>query len=238
MGRGLSELQKSILRLAYANHVREGRRPPSYGLLMGPYTQDAVAGMELRQVLPAGAPEPVQNHWLHRGGQLWICVGHFSEQHDADAAAASVTQQADLAPLGLSLRVEGNYGAGADVYTHEVLLECYGFDQHRKLLLNGEPTALRYSEAHERNNEYWRDLAGKRIVGSHFISKTSVGSARYNAAMVATSKAFKRLEERGLAVKLTGIGSQWSGLQLTGAGIELARSLTANTNDVVTSISR
>jgi hypothetical protein len=121
----------------------------------------------------------------------------------------------------------------ADLFFHEVLFEAFGFHEARKVHIYGKPTPLRYAEG----DDEW---SGKRIVGGQFFSKEKIGASRHNAATVATSKAFKRLEERMLVIRRHGGGrwSSWMGVCLTLAGFEIAKELLANTVVNNTSISQ
>jgi hypothetical protein len=145
MGRGLSELQRSILRLALHNRTAEGLEP----------------------IL-------------------------------------------DRPPRG-----------GADVYAWEVLESAYGFREHRRLDWSGKPAETRYGSSSG-------NFAGHRKPGGEpLFSRSAIGPRRYNAAHVAVSKAFYRLQERGLAKGFI-FGGKAAGLKLTAEGVEMAERLSAN----------
>jgi len=138
MGRGLSELQRSILRLALHNRTAEGLKP----------------------ILESGSSD------------------------------------------------------GADIYAWEVLESSYGFGKHLR--------------ATTRYGSQYGDRAGHRKPGGEALfSRSAIGASRYKAAHVAVTKAFRRLEERGL-VKRFIFGGKAAGLKLTADGVEMAEQLSAN----------
>jgi hypothetical protein len=136
----------------------------------------------------------------------------------------------------------------ADLYSWEVLGKVYGFERHRKILLGGRPAHTHYhdrewAERQKYRNEdakqSWLDIAGHRYSGGKFYDVEAIGPARYNAAKVATSKAFHRLAARHLAVH--GWYSYFdygTGIKLTAEGVEVADRLMANRDDVVTTVSQ
>jgi hypothetical protein len=97
----------------------------------------------------------------------------------------------------------------AHLYTYEVLVKVYGFE-----LL---PTAFDI----DRESNTWN------------FDRKKIGEKKYASAHVAISKTFKRLEDRGLAVRIRPVfidrektsNSFWSGIDLTEDGFKLAQSL-------------
>jgi hypothetical protein len=68
--------------------------------------------------------------------------------------------------------------------------------------------------------------------------RAAIGPRRYNAAMVALSKAFTRLMTRGLLVHRDGNGHHPAGYVLTDEGERVARSLSANSLSSCEGVSR
>ena len=113
----------------------------------------------------------------------------------------------------------------ADLYPHEVLIAAFGFGEHRRIEITGKPAPLRgYADS-------------QRLPYGKFFDRSKIGEERYNTAVVSVSRAFARLQERGLVERTYG-GYQWMGIQLTTEGLEVAKSLSANTHDNVTTLSR
>jgi hypothetical protein len=127
MGKGLSELQKRILVLAYQNHSKESR------------------------------PEP------------------------------------------------GTAVLGADLYKNEVLAQVFDLPLQSDI----------------------RTPGGERDPAGWHFSKRALGQ-KYNAAQASVARAFRRLEDRELAVRLVGSVSGWSGIDLTDEGLRVAEKLTVN----------
>lgn len=85
---------------------------------------------------------------------------------------------------------------GADVTTHEIKAEIYN---------------LNYEEC----NKSIRESYGRQMFYT--------GEDGYNSASAAISRSFKRLEERGLAVRI--LGRAWAGINLTEEGMNVAKNL-------------
>ncbi len=249
MGRGLSDLQKTILQLAYENHVSEGRALPQYRVLVDVEKPP----LPERPPLPEDPMEALRAAFHTDDTAYWLAYGEI--QHQAWEAAASPLR--DLLPekltidggsnaiiagvfatealarphaegltaRGASARVKGIYEDWADLYTHEVLIAAFGFDQYRKVHIDGRPAPLRIYK------EQIRAPVGR------FFDRSAIGEGQYNTAVVSVSRAFARLEERGLVVRLYA-GYEWMGIQLTPEGFEVAASLSANTHDNVTTLSQ
>jgi hypothetical protein len=105
---------------------------------------------------------------------------------------------------------------GADLYYWEVLATVYGFP----------PTgATRYPEN-------YGDHAGQRIPGGQKFDRQAIGTARYNRAQAAVSRAMSRLGERGLIACLRGRYC-WSGCSLAKKGLAFCE--TVKTTELVQS---
>jgi hypothetical protein len=71
----------------------------------------------------------------------------------------------------------------------------------------------------------------KKSAGGKKFNKQRIGEKRYASALAALSRAFLRLQARGLIECFSGTFARWSGGQLTDQGIEVASSLTVNLRD-------
>lgn len=225
MGRGLSDLQKRILLIARDNHVGEGRDLPTYDVLV------AVAGWPdvtstwgdgwhinvkrghavIAEAMTEMGLEPV-SYW---GATPEVSMARdIATRREAEDYAASLVAGVTWSPRVTLpyLKVNPNR-RGVDVNYAEVLAAVYGFTDRW-----GQPARLRRAD-------------GELRYGQHF-SRTRLGAGRYDAAVVAVSKACGRLEARGLVVCVR--GGCWAGVDLTETGLELAECLTAkNDNNIM-----
>jgi hypothetical protein len=266
MGRGLSDLQKTILKLAYKNHVDEQRTLPTYTVVVAeripPFREEvakirkrmkevvdsrdewdrlfdeekrvqreAIERAETRLCLKlAEIDATVPNTPLHGApySNDWL-VKDFETYPTREEASDRCAQ---LKSHGIEAEVHGKYGKWADLYTHEVLIECFGFGSYRKELYGG-PASLRWHDRDLRTGEYSLIRATHGI----FFDRAKIGEDRYNVAQVSVSRAFARLESRGLVDRLYA-GTEWNGISLTAKGLNVARDLLANIHDIVISISQ
>lgn len=108
-------------------------------------------------------------------------------------------------------RAEGRQGArgGADVVRAEILADYWGWEMKH---------APGWFYQH-RDGWQWRALGGQ-----HFSAR-KVGSETYNSAQAALTRAFLRLERRGLVTLVSAAYSNWSGVNLSEPGIEVAKGL-------------
>ncbi len=257
MGRGLSELQKTILKMAYKNHVDEELTLPEYRVVvyenfpLPPFTSEDVAGGRvsaeegfrawneaeekaleiLRKRVPDLLPDPAS--WGSSEsiiGAARALAGTFYSYQEAHAFSCSLMQRGFEEGFVVINRFipEGNF----DLYFHEVLLECFGFNEHLKTDYTGNLVSIRFPEN--------ACLPGQRNAVGQFFSRESIGAARYNAATASAARAFRRLEERALVLRI--VGTQWhwqiQGIKLTAAGCETAKDLSVNTLVVNASINR
>jgi len=81
-----------------------------------------------------------------------------------------------------------------------------------------------------------RAADGERWPDTVHFSKSAIGPARYNRAQVVVSRAFLRLEQRGLAFR--GQLGRHGGIVLTHKGRTLAESLSANPAPNIRKVSR
>jgi hypothetical protein len=98
--------------------------------------------------------------------------------------------------LSLAASNRGMAGRKVDLYQAEIFQELCGWNPIRVL-----------SERH--------------YTGQHF-SKVEVGERQYNGARATVSRAIRRLEERGLVIRVSGACSKWSGINLTAEGVKIA----------------
>jgi hypothetical protein len=157
MGRGLSPLQRTILRLAYKNYVAENR-----------------------------------------------------QRDDSEERARHVkTMMSQLGSPGSetyrTVKMLSSGKSGADVYFAEVLVEYYGWTP-------SSPYAL-------------KDRDGRRVPGGKKFIPEEIGDNTYHTAHAAVSRAALRLEQRGLVTRMCGAYAKWAGVNLTPAGISIAKQL-------------
>ena len=99
---------------------------------------------------------------------------------------------------------------GCDVLYRDVLIEHYGF----------------------------RRKAPRLYVPSDRIDRAAIGRVAYNRATAALSRAFSRLESRGLVCVMCGTGSRWSGANLTDEGLKIAGELSVKTRETFPNVNR
>lgn len=218
MGRGLSDLQKRILLIARDNHVAEGRDLPTYDVLV------AVADWhDVTSTWPGGWDAKVRRghaviaEALAEMGLKAVGVWGFTPEASMARGFATRREAEDYAAALVAgvtwsprvtlpyLKVDPNR-RGVDANYAEVLAAVYGFTNRW-----GQPARLQRADG------------GLRDV--HHFSRVRVGAGRYDAAVVAVSKACRRLEARGLVVCIR--AGCWAGVDLTETGLELAEYLTA-----------
>jgi hypothetical protein len=222
MGRGLSELQKYILKMAYANHIREDRLVPRWAT----------------SVIESGRAEPLKDYYVehniphifYNGGEPKHFKAFFDNRKAADKHAEWLKEQGydfryswetlrDFSDTrGFTFERDCDY-EGADLYTYEVLADFFRFSEAARIQMNGKPCQLRNPE-------------GKRTAGDKHFGLAKIGRERHNAAQATTSRAFKRLSERDLIFYGSG------GIHLTKDGFNLAKELSVNSSDSVITINR
>lgn len=128
------------------------------------------------------------------------------------ARGLSELQRAILGMALANRQAEGRDGkahSGADVTHAEVLASVYGWTPDK--------SDLRYSDSYS-----VKEHAGKRRYGGHKFRKSVFCPGEYNAARASVSRAFKRLEERGLLDRVNGVFAWWAGGNLTQPGADVA----------------
>lgn len=104
--------------------------------------------------------------------------------------------------------------AHPDLYTYEVLSARFGFPIRPGVIFV------------DRESNNWN------------FNTRKIGKKKYASACASVSRAFKRLEERGLAQRIQPKNYNWSGIKLTQAGLELAQQLSVKTLAQCESINR
>lgn len=209
MARGLSDLQKQILKMAYEGHESESIEPIACCIdVHQRYDDQPVEELEneLREHFPEYDIETWREDSLEEylGVVLWGVYLKTNSYNETETLAEKVKA------LGYRCHVE-NIKSAAAIYTYDILGEVYGFAEY--------PISYRGGSGEYKKRFPW---------GLHF-DRASIGEERYNAAQAAVSKALKRLEDRGLLVRLyvRGYGA-WTGATLTEPGMQAARELLAN----------
>lgn len=249
MGRGLSELQRAILLLAYHNRADdEEPRPVAHRVVVDSRTWEWHAGrfrrnpIDVRRLVPEAFAAWPDGYWQGEG----VIVGSFPT---ADAAAACA---ADLAPRGAAelptrgtgererrglatvLRIEpvrraftlADLDNGAppwkvlpDLYNGEVLAACYRLP----LLSTAGPRPLPGFPQARHSRCWWG-----RLHRPGRFDKRALPPGRYAAAYVATHRALHRLRDRGLLDAATLPSYLHTALNLTEPGLAVAAGLCAN----------
>ena len=126
-------------------------------------------------------------------------------------------QDSPASPLVEALIADGTATRPAiNVYTCEVLVVHFGFPVRMKSWRRGSAVDD-------------RDAVRKYHTGRRFDPNV-IGRKRYAAAQAAVSRAFTRLQGRGLLIRSRGAFARWSGGQLTEKGFEVAQQIMRATN--------
>ncbi len=170
---------------------------------------------------------PGRNVWVQaKDNEAQALIDETEDQAEAERICNEAQEQ------GIKAKVETDYHEWADLYTYEVLIVAFGFGEYRKLMMNGRPipSHYNYTTKHE-------DYRGVRIPHGQFFDRQRIGVTRYNAAVASVSRSFARLEERHLVWRLYA-GHEWMGIDLTPAGLAIAKELSVNTDDNITDINQ
>ena len=154
---------------------------------------------------------------------------------------------ATLKTNGFDAWIRAEDQSSADVFAWEVTGKVYGFSEHRKRFMGGYESSTHFHSreivengikaqkplgenatvaeviCHCLRGDRNRDdleAAGRRRAGGKLYDVQAIGPERYNAAKVAVSKAFARLQERKLALVFR--WPETSGIKLTDDGVKLA----------------
>jgi len=227
MSRGLSQLQKSILEMAYRNRLLEWEpRPKTYRVEVYDRPEDK----DLRALVPEAFEVFPDGYWTRHKDPLLI-AGSFRDRDEAEAFAR------DLDVRGLNINGVSHLSDGR-VYTHisdtnteylwdlfctEVYCELYGFKRGAHWWAKGEPTRSLTDFPRARIARKWDNI--------HADDEPNYKHPKYASARAAVSRAFKRLEARALVEHV------WGRVRLTDSGVEVARDLTVNgAHNVLTAI--
>jgi hypothetical protein len=143
-----------------------------------------------------------------RGKYAAACIVETDEKPEAER-----TVQA-LRGSEISVEVSADYGMGCDLYMHEVLRVCFGFGQHPKVYPGG---AICTQPATGKADK-------RRHHTDHYFNRKAIGEDRYNAASASVSRAFRRLEERNLVIRLW-FNGHFVGISLTPQGLDIGKEL-------------
>ena len=213
MGRGLSELQKTILRMAYRNHMHEGRdRPTSWYKVLCPvnggtwddHPDDPLFRERVRRVYPNAFTTHMTGSWLlshYRGRGNWNLV--VRSTRDRDEAQAVVELLSSHGFDAVLQRPEDSVPDELDLYDYEILWHAFGF-----------------SNATRRNVGYRSAWDGRRTPSWKHFDRSKIEPSKYAAAAASTSRACSRLAQRGLVVRVG--GAHHAGVCLTEAGYSAA----------------
>lgn len=209
MGRGLSDQQRAILRLANQNRTARGLTLPLYRVT-------AIAeGDNGRARLCAGLAE-----WYDvpcwQGGLKPQYSGLTLPPFDTLARAETAVRAIEAIGFRSWLRAEA---PAAHITVSEVLCDVYGLYEY---LLPSVKRPICF----EVFNHYYT-----------LFDTQKIGKARKNAISVATSKALRRLCERKLLIYVRVPTGKSTGYALTEYGTEAAVRLSANTDDNVMTFS-
>lgn len=265
MGRGLSDLQKTILCTALVNRQAEGLEPLRYCIEFDNqaerYEYDNPKSKAWRGIYQELGLTERGDHVCSKGGRHGVATALWREEHFDPAPLQAIVDRANA--RGVRARVVPG-GADSlwhgDVYLWEILDSVYGFGGHRRIGVSGRIDPTRHHTAEELEairieadepaiGEWvevvraWTGMVereqknpGKRLPSGQFFAKSEIGAKRYEAARVTVSKAFERLAERGLAERLW--WGKSPGLKLTLKGVEEAERLSATLGYVISESSQ
>jgi hypothetical protein len=212
MGRGLSRLQRWALCKACRNHVDEGRVPVAATIeVCGDGSMERA-----EQLCEACKALGIQPSYVRGGAWRPAII----------PASPGAYQEAKAKLLAAGMRLvetwecntrlpDGRWQEGADLFAWEVLVEFYGLEPDFV-----SPLGFKAQSPSRQRPSYW---------GTKLFSRAD---QRVNGAMAATSRAFARLGQRGLAF----VG--FAAVHLTAQGIEEAKRLMANGVDNVNTDNR
>lgn len=203
MGRGLSELQKNMLEMAYQNR-QHATQPVKITYQTAVHsTSEKLSDITLR----AGELNIPLQRTFYGYGFVVLLAGSFDSRQQADDLTIRL-QAGGISEALTRVDVSGKY---ADLYAHQILESVYGFQERQPFYFD------KYGD--------WHGRYDKRF------SPKEIGQSEYQSAAAAVSRAIRRLEQRGLVVRRQGYPQ--GGFFLTPAGMELAQSLSVKTGTLV-----
>ncbi len=210
MARGLSELQKTMLQMAYKNRQSEWEpRPVVYRLEVFDRPEDK----DLRGLVPEAFTRFPDGYW-HRYGLAFCLIVNSFDCRSPEECKAKEDLKTSLTDRGLHPHEaweQTDYLC--DLFTNEILCAVYDFKE-RGPLANAHPTGFP-------NARIARDWHGSYTELPH-----------RNSARVAVSRAFDRLSHRGLAER------RGAAINLTEQGMETAKGLLVNSVYIINTINQ
>jgi len=221
MGRGLSDLQKHILKQAYANHISENRIIPRWAVEA---FSDGTSDLLRTHYTAHGIPYILysRNNGTRDEYKEWYEYKAFFDTWEAASEHAGWLKEKGFdsrhtwetkRDLWETRNLRGDRERKeryeeADLHFYEVLAEFFHFSDAPKIHMNGRPCGL-------------RDANGAKNPGDKHFDLEKIGKARYNSAQAALSRALKRLADRRLLFHGTA-----GGVHLTTNGFVEAGKLT------------
>ncbi len=217
MGRGLSDLQRVILEMAYKNRVFEWEpKPKAYRVLVFDSPEK-----DLRTLVPEAFKRFPDGYWADKTFNISLIAGSFSNGGAAEEFGK------ELEKRGLQVKVVAypRYAMDdtPDLFTTEVYCAVYGFEEGSYLLGDWIPKSLHVPGFP--NARFARDWGN---IGTG-TSVPNYKNPRYNSARPAVARAFNRLVNRGLAER-----GSYASINLTERGLETARELLVNKGENLT----
>ncbi len=204
----MSELQRAILRMAYENRAEEGIPGPPPTRVI---VLDDPGEKDLRSLVPEGFARYPDGLWERGTNRFFLVAKSFVGRAGNWEECERLVE--DLARRGLRPYESWANSYKCDLFSSEVLCRFYGFRE-------------RDSSA----GEHPPGFPNARIVREWHGSYTD--GANRDSARVAVSRAFDRLATRGLVERRS------SAVNLTDQGLAVAESLSANSVDIINTISR
>ncbi len=204
MGRGLSELQKTILRMAYENRRLEWEPRPRTNRVL---VMDRPEDTDLRTMVPEAFDRFQDGYWERRG-RYYLVAGSFREREDAEHFY-KVLKARGLNPYCHWTVARVDTEEKCDLFNNEVYCEVYGMRAG-----SGSMGAA----PHEQSPPGFPDACiAREWTNTHTRDGiANYKNPRHGSARAAVSRAFARLEARGLVER------RYYGVRLTERGLESA----------------
>jgi len=182
---------------------------------------------DLRTLIPEAFVEPwPDGFWRPGCGKAYLVSGRFETSAEANAFAEELQRRGvDAEPPEHRYHQFRKHAPVWDFYVDEAMVALFG---------------CRYSDPRTGPPPEFPCAVVERVRGR--LNRAAFGAAQYTAAAVSISRAFDRLETRGLVEKMgyRYEGGQWRdvAVALTDQGLSTARALLANTSVNRTSVSQ
>ncbi len=204
MGRGLSELQKTILQMAYENRQLEWEpRPVAHRVLVLDRAEDT----DLRALVPE-AFERFQDGYWKRSGQYNLVAGSFEKEEEAKRFSEELKTRG-LRPYCWWTVARVATEDTCDLFSNEVYCEVYGMRAGSGSLGASPPAQSPPGFPRARIAREWANTHTDDEVANY-------KNPRHGSARAAVSRAFARLDARGLVERAH------YGICLTERGLEVA----------------